>query len=362
MIMPALSQHSLPARAAARMLVALVAALGIIIAPLTATVAHADSGTSKPHVIISSRNNGDLSFDAVPADWSVLAPTWMIKDEPDLTIDSTADGSFNLRSDFGGCLAEQSDTRVFVPAACPASGTWTLQPASDGSNYFLIRHVGDNKCLTAYDLSNTAAVELGTCDGGNTMQQWSITTSDGTKLPDLTNGAAINLGSNTITVCNWGGYAARATIDYQIKENPADDTVTTGHYAIESFPVDQCRTATLPAGKIVATVTLRRYTDYYLGAYAFWDGDAGAYANDGNDKITAVYTLGGVHANATYHMYGTTCDSSSGFTQTSDSQMASTNQHGQVGCTDSVDAGTIANAVSAAGSLLTQFIFSLVFP
>ncbi|MGX1759078.1 RICIN domain-containing protein [Streptomyces lydicus] len=303
-----------------------------------------------------------MSFDAMPGDWSKLSPTWMIKDEPDLSIDSPPDGSFNLRSKFGGCLAEQSDTRVSLPSTCPTSGTWTLQPANDGSNYFLIRHAGDNKCLTQLDLKNTGEVELSTCDGGSTKQQWSITTTDGTALPNLTNDAAINLGSNKITVCNWGGYAARATIDYQIKENPADDTVTKGHYPIESFPVQQCRTATLPAGKIVATVTLRRYTGYKLGAYAFADGDQGSWASDANDKITGVYTLGGVHANATYNMYGTSCDSSSGFEQASDSQVASTNQQGQVGCSDGTSyTSTIMNAVSTAASQLINLVFSLTF-
>ncbi len=298
----------------------------------------------------------------MPGDWSKLAPTWMVKEEPDLSIDSTPDGSFNLRSDYGGCLAEQSDTRVSLPSTCPTSGTWTLQPASDGSNHFLIRHVGDNKCLTQLDLKNTGAVELSACDAGNTAQQWSITSTDGAELPNLTNDAAINLGSNKITVCNWGGYAARATIDYQIKENPADDTVTTGHYPIESFPVQQCRTATLPAGKIVATVTLRRFTNWNSNAYAFYDGDAGSYANDGNDKITAVYTLGGVHANATYHMYGTSCDSSSGFEQASDSQVTSTHQQGQVGCDDTTSyTSTIMSAVSNATNLLIKLVFSLTF-
>ncbi|MCZ1011847.1 hypothetical protein [Streptomyces lydicus] len=203
---------------------------------------------------------------------------------------------------------------------------------------------------------------MSTCDASSTKQQWSIATADGAALPNLTNGAAVNLGSNKITVCNWGGYAARATIDYQIKENAADDTVTKGHSAIESFPVQQCRTATLPAGKIVATVTLRRFTGFTEGAYAFADGDAGSWASDKNDKITAIYTLGGVHANATYNMYGTSCNSSSGFEQASDSQVASTNQQGQVGCDDTVDyTSTIMGAVGNAANLLIKLVFSLTF-
>ncbi|WP_435604804.1 hypothetical protein [Streptomyces sp. bgisy130] len=138
--------------------------------------------------------------------------------------------------------------------------------------------------------------------------------------------------------------------------------MTTGHYAIESFPVHQCKTAPLAAGKIVATVTLRRYTNFNMNAYAFYDGDAGSYANAGNDVITGVYTLGGVHANATYNMYGTSCDSSSGFEQDKDSQVTSTNQQGQVGCDDTTSyTSTIMNAVSNATNLLIKTVFSLTF-
>ncbi|MGW8973858.1 RICIN domain-containing protein [Streptomyces platensis] len=401
--MPALSQRCLPARTAVRILAALVAALATVIAPITPTVAHADSGTSDLYVSISPRDNGGLSFKHIApmlCENPEHAEPWSDGGVPDgsgvppchqngpnalqlgsaateqlgssntasnqqFTLVPTSDGSFNLKLTDEGtvvCLAEPSNG-LFNEQPCPTSGTWTLQPASDGANYFLIRHVGDNMCIAPTgDVSSGTPVGVSTCDGGSTKQQWSITTADGANLPNLTNGAAINLGGNKITVCNWGGYAARATIDYQIKENPADDTVTTGHYAIESFPVHQCRTAPLAAGKIVATVTLRRFTDFNMNAYAFSDGDEGSYANAGNDKITAVYTLGGVHANATYNMYGTSCDSSSGFEQDIDSQVASTNQQGQVGCSDGASyTGTITNAVSTAASQLINLVFSVVF-
>ncbi|MGW3012743.1 RICIN domain-containing protein [Streptomyces sp. NPDC001219] len=296
-----------------------------------------------------------MSYDPMHGDWSKLAPTWMIKDEPNLSIDSTPDGLFNLRSKFGGCLAEQSDTHVSLPSTCPTSGTWTLQPANDGSNYFLIRHAGDNKCLTQFDLKNTGAVELSTCDGGNTKQQWSITTSDGSPPPAPSNGAAINLGENKIQVCNWGGYSARATIDYKVKADASSDTETSGHYAIESFPVDQCRTATLPAGKISATVTLRRLTLYNKADYKFDDSLGSSFAGSGdNDKITAVWILGGPHVNAKYHMYGTTCNSSSSFEQESDSQVFSTKQSDQQSCTSNISASDVGTIVSTAWTALTS--------
>lgn len=386
--MPALrlSQRCLLVHAATRILAALVLALGIVVVPLTATAAHADDGTSNISASINPRNNSGLDLshyvqyscematDPVSGEYmncqQIASARIIIMDpsgfddasEGKFTIAATSDGSFNLQfTDEGNsvCLAESSDGYI-TTTTCPTTGTWTLQPASDGSNYFLIRHVGDNKCLTPTpDVYDQAGTGFSTCDGGNTTQQWSITTSDGTPPPASSNAAAISLGQNAITVCNWAGYNARADIDYNIKEDASSDTETSGHYAIESFPAQQCQTATLPAGKISATVTLRRYTNFYMGDYAFSDSADGSFAGAGNnDKITAIWIIGGPHANATYHMYGTTCDSSSGFTQTSDSQAFSTQQKGQQGCEDgfsAADAGAVINTAWGVLTSLTQF-------
>ncbi|MFI1498052.1 hypothetical protein [Streptomyces platensis] len=297
---------------------------------------------------------------AKPAGLTLEAPANLnAAAEGQFTIVPTSDGSFNLQftdQENAVCLAPESDRATTAP--CPTSGTWTLQPASDGSNYFLIRHVGDNMCITPTgDVTRETAIGVSSCDGGNTKQQWSITTSDGSAPPAPSNGAAINMGENKIEVCNWGGYAARATIDYKIKTDASSDTETSGHQAIESFPVHECRTRTLPAGKISATVTLRRYTDYNLGDYAFADGAAGSFAGAGsNDKITAVWILGGPHANAKYHMYGLSCDSSSGFEQESDSQVFSTQQSGQQGCTSNISASEVGAVINTAWGALTSLM------
>ncbi|MFE3886409.1 RICIN domain-containing protein [Streptomyces lydicus] len=385
--MPALSQYSLPARTAARILAALVATLAVI-ATITPTVAHADSGTSDLNVSLSPRDNSGLSFQHIAP---LLcknpdhAEPWSDGGVPDgnpvppchqngpnslqlgsgtsdqqFTLSPASDGSFNLKlTDEGAtvCLAEPSNG-LFNEQTCPTSGTWTLQPASDGANYFLIRHVGDNTCITpAGDLSSGTPMGVSTCDAGNTKQQWSVTTSDGSPPPPPSNGAAINLGENKIEVCNWGGYAARATIDYKVKADASSDTETSGHYAIESFPVDQCRTATLPAGKISATVTLRRLTLYNKADYKFDDSPGSSFAGSGaNDKITAVWILGGPHANATYNMYGTTCDSSSGFEQKSDSQVFSTKQSDQQSCTSDISASDVGTIVNTAWGTLTKLM------
>ncbi|WP_432143644.1 RICIN domain-containing protein [Streptomyces sp. bgisy084] len=396
--MSALSQHSLPARVATKVLAALIAALGIVIAPLPTAIAHADSGSSDIYVSISPRNDSGLSFKHIPpmvckdpehvAPWEdggipdgnafppcrqvgpnslQLAPAATeqlgpsnAKSNQQFTIVPASDGWFNLQlTDQGSvvCLAEPS-SGLFNEQPCPTSGTWTLQPASDATNYFLIRHVGDNMCIApSGDVSSGTLVGVSACDGGNTKQQWSITTSDNSTPPAPSNGAAISLGENKIEVCNWGGYAARAVIDYKVKADASSDTETSGHYAIESFPVDQCRTATLPAGKVSATITLRRYTGYKLGDYAFADGAAGSFAGAGeNDKITAVWTLGGPHANATYHMYGATCDSSSGFEQKSDSQVFSKQESGQQGCTSNISAADVGAIVNTAWGVLASLM------
>ncbi|MFF4580175.1 hypothetical protein ACFY15_17560 [Streptomyces sp. NPDC001373] len=171
---------------------------------------------------------------------------------------------------------------------------------------------------------------------------------------------AINLGPNKIKVCNQGAYAARAVISYHVQSNPDSFDMATGTSVIGSFPIGQCRTATLPAGKIAAQVTLRRFTNYYLANYAFWEGDEGAYAGDKNDRVVATWLFAGTHANITLDMKGTTCDAYAVPTQTDNSNTVQFDNQleGAQSCTASGESSfTIENTGSAAGFLRSALIY-----
>ncbi|WP_432584996.1 hypothetical protein ABVG11_02275 [Streptomyces sp. HD1123-B1] len=139
----------------------LVAGLAIAAAPLAATPAQADSGTDDFQVTVSPRNDSNLSFEPL-SNWFKLFETEF--DEAGLTIAPAADGTFNLQNS-SGCLEEQSSSQLHLPSTCPTSGAWALQRANDGSDYFLIRHVIDDRCLTPAEVSSAGkphAVGVGT--------------------------------------------------------------------------------------------------------------------------------------------------------------------------------------------------------
>ncbi|MEW9517403.1 RICIN domain-containing protein [Streptomyces tubercidicus] len=392
-------------RGIAAMLATTLAGLGIVMFPLTETAAHADTGSSGDiSAVITARdqNNGSLNlarnvpqqcntlniatdpYDPVgtPAGPQTCTPGSPEYDFTNITDSSpkpvgswswnqqfkilpNADGTFRLKSNDGPCInADASGNLTDSSSDCSNADKWNLQPPSDAtSGYSLIRHVGDNKCLAPKEgaVSQNSNPGVVDCDGTKTAQQWSIATPNNETLPTLSNGAAIDLGASTINVCNKGGYAARAEINYKVRQDPASDTDTAGNQYIESFPAGQCRSVTLPAGKVSATVELRRYTGWYMGDYAFAHGAAGQFVGAGkNDVITGVWTLAGVHANATYTMHGASCDSSSSFDQTSDSQAASTKAKDQDGCTGPSTADAVKTAVETGFGILMQiFSFAL---
>ncbi|WP_432012835.1 RICIN domain-containing protein [Streptomyces cucumeris] len=313
--MPAMSRRSRSLSASIKKAATLVAGLAIAAAPLAATPAQADSGTGDFQVTVSARNDSNLSFQPAPPHWFKIFETEF--DEEGLTIAPAADGTFNLTNS-SGCVEEQSGSQLHMPSSCPTSGAWALQRANDGSDYFLIRHVIDDKCLTPAEVSRAGNVVLDSCDSGDTEQHWSLTprgdTSE-TAVDDLvTQYESGTIGSepNKVQVCNNGGYAARATVDYTVQE-PSSTDVKTGHIALPSFPVGQCQTATLPAGKVAAVVQVYRFTNWYAGRYAFWDGDRDsngncvAFAGCDNDRPIAKWSVAGTHADVTFSATGTTC-------------------------------------------------------
>ncbi|WP_431999721.1 hypothetical protein [Streptomyces sioyaensis] len=365
-------------------LMVLVAALALAASHVATGTAQADETPREIPVLIQAKNegNGQLAFSRYVPDQCAVWPSycntvftynaldghsptgdpasWGETKDVGFTMLVNADGSFRLKHDSSGiCINEDSSTGGISDAAdCSSATNYTLQPTSDGSGPFLIRGPG-NKCLAPTDgVKLGKAVSFSDCGGGDDdTKQWILHTANDAAPPVPSNASAIALGENKITVCNWGGYAARATIDYNIKTDPNSDAVTSAHRAISSFPVKQCRTETLPAGKITATVTLRRYTYFKnMSDYKFDDRSGSSFAGAGeNDKVTSIWVVGGVHANASFHMQGSTCDSYSQFKQDSDSQLFVKESSGQEGC--SIDGtGLFASGVSTAWSVFTKVL------
>ncbi|MBL1102533.1 hypothetical protein [Streptomyces coffeae] len=357
-------------------------AFGLVAFPPVTTAAHAETNDTTVTISAAYTHNGssqtlyvgrytknvstgEIAYGMFPAaDLTVDSQIPQVQTDQQFRLvqsvdgDGTSDGTFKLENGTSkNCLTLDPGTSRLAESTCGTdSPTWNFQPTSTDSADYLIRQVGTNKCITRLD-GGIGVSDCSTDQDKN--ERWSIS-ANGAPLPALSNRAAVALGSNKITVCNWGGYAARATIDYKVKADPDSDTETSGRSVIGSFPVRQCREVTLPAGKITATVVLRRFTNYYMGNYGFQDGGSG-FAGDANDKITAVYTVGGAHVDGSFHMYGTSCDSSSKFEQASASQAVASQQQGQVGCTSDVNVTTVAGVAATAFEVARNFIFSSIF-
>ncbi|MEU8787327.1 hypothetical protein [Streptomyces sp. NPDC048637] len=181
----------------------------------------------------------------------------------------------------GMCL-EVGPDGALTDAPCDHVSRWNLQPNRDGGGY-LLRHIGDNKCV-----DGTTLADCGSDAADNYL-------TDSPMRPNLvlTRAAAINLGKNSITICNWGGYLGRAVIDYKVQEDPNSTAETSDRKATDWIPVRQCRTETLPAGKIAGQVEFRV--------------NQGSFGN--TDVSVHIWKFGGAHIDATYNTYGGYCDS-----------------------------------------------------
>ncbi|MEU8781709.1 hypothetical protein [Streptomyces sp. NPDC048637] len=381
--------HLLRRRCTARLnavLAVLVAALGLVVSPLATGAAQADEKPREITVLMQAadQGNGQLAFARyVPERCVVTASlcnpvfaynnldgrtptgntgTWGDTTDVGFSMLVNADGSFHLRHDSSGiCVNADSSTGGISDAGdCSSATNYTLQPASDGGGAYLIRGPG-NKCLAPTNAVKWGEdVSFSECVGDDVTKQWKLHTADDAAPPIPSNASAIALGENKITVCNWGGYSARATIDYEIMTDPNSDTPKKEHRAISSFPVTQCRTEMLPAGKISATVTLRRFTWEKANDYKFDDVAGNTFAGSGaNDRVTSVWVIGGTHANASFHMQGAACDSYSQFKQDPDSQLFIKESSGQEKCrTDATAGHWFAEGVKTAWGIFTKIITS----
>ncbi|WP_329171836.1 hypothetical protein OG754_08620 [Streptomyces decoyicus] len=256
-------------------------------------------------------------------------------------------GTFRLmsKSKTNQCLtADDGDFLADTP--CDSTSHWNLQPNAAGDKW-LVRHTGDNKCMIG------SGFALTDCNNSE-VDAFDFTSSTLPKQLMLSRKAAIGLGENHVTICNHGGYVARAVIDYKVQTDPDSDSGTSGRRVIPSFPAGQCRTETLPAGRVFGNVELRRFTFWYTGNYAFYDGDAGSYGGSSNDQLTANWAFTGDHIDGTYNTTGTTCTSDSDFAPTSSNQAATQKKDGATACTG-------VNPAKFTSDILAQ-VFSKVFP
>ncbi|MER5972280.1 hypothetical protein ABT112_21490 [Streptomyces sp. NPDC002055] len=259
-------------------------------------------------------------------------------------------GTFRLERE-GQCLDVDSSGNT-TDSSCDSGTRWNMQPNKDGDGRYL-RHVGDNKCMSKLSLAVTD------CDSDSVDNFRGV--SDIPVDLKLSRQAAISLGENKISICNQGGFAARAVIEYRVQSDPNSANETSDRRVIGSFPAGQCRTETLPAGKIYGNVELRRYTGWYLGNYAFWDGDSGAYAGSANDQLTANWTFGGDHIDGSYNLTGSTCHSGSNFDPNSSNQASSKMKDGQTGCTGVNPERITTDSVGAIVGQVIPMVLRMVF-
>ncbi|BDH13399.1 RICIN domain-containing protein [Streptomyces hygroscopicus] len=174
-------------RMTAAVLAVPVAALGIVLSPLNAVAAHADTGSIAAEIPVSistSAQNGSLALR-----WGneyaggTTYDLWNKDDsaQQKFKIVPNEDGTFRLvNGNSSKCLDLSSAT---YPDDLSESGCgdtdaqkWYLQPvsgdAADAGTY-LIRHVGDNKCMKPLHSMGTASI-IGAreCSRGDATQNW----------------------------------------------------------------------------------------------------------------------------------------------------------------------------------------------
>ncbi len=305
-------------RIGAGVLTASLGAMGLVVLP-PATVAHADG------------------YESIGLFWG---GSYSLVPDAD-------GGTFRLesRTKAGQCLTAD-DNDFLADASCDGASHWNLQPNAAGDKW-LVRLTGGDKCMIG---SGFAVTDCTTSE----IDAFNFTSSTLPKELMLDRKAAIGLGENRVTVCNHGGYVERAVIDYKVKNDPDSDSETSGRKVIPSFPAGQCRTETLPAGKVYGNVELRRFTFWYMGNYAFYDGDEGSYGGSSNDQLTANWAFAGDHIDGTYNSTGTTCISDSDFAPAGSNQAATQKKDGATGCTG-------VNPQQLTSSILAD-VFGTVFP
>ncbi|MER0483600.1 RICIN domain-containing protein [Streptomyces sp. Edi2] len=171
-------------RRTAAMLTVPVAALALVLAPHNTPAAHADTDglISQLSAHISQRDSSLwLNRAYEHADGTVYD---LVTSSPpqQFTIDPHDDGTFRL---INGVSSKCVDVATAAYAgdltesdcADAAAQKWYVQPVSDApedAERFLIRHVGDDKCMVPGAVTSSATVAVRACKSNNAAQNWRI--------------------------------------------------------------------------------------------------------------------------------------------------------------------------------------------
>ncbi|MFE0379808.1 RICIN domain-containing protein [Streptomyces inhibens] len=166
-----------------------VAALGIVLSPLNAPAAHADTGSTGAEIPVSistSAQNGTL---ALRRDYEYAGGTvYDLANGDDsanqkFKIAPNDDGTFRLINGTSSKCVDMSSATYpddLSESDCGDADAqkWYLQPVSDAAadtGRYLIRHVGDNKCMKPlYSVNTASTVGVRDCSRDDTTQNWSL--------------------------------------------------------------------------------------------------------------------------------------------------------------------------------------------
>ncbi|MBL1102083.1 RICIN domain-containing protein [Streptomyces coffeae] len=174
-------------RRTAAMLAVLLAALGVMLSPPNAPRAHADTGSFDPEMSVridTLQADGKLftlfrDYEYADGTAYTIGNPNVSGTDDDFTIRPNDDGTFRLVNGTSSkCVDVSTGTYAGNISESDCGDTdaqkWYLQPESDTAPYnYLIRHVGDNKCMApTTDVSELATVGVRDCIGGNRAQVW----------------------------------------------------------------------------------------------------------------------------------------------------------------------------------------------
>ncbi|MFF4425761.1 RICIN domain-containing protein [Streptomyces sp. NPDC001549] len=181
--------HSPGPRTTAAVLAVPVAALGFVLSPLTTSAAHAGVGSTGAEIPVRISASGGTSDLALRRNYAYADGTVYdlakVSDSTDqqFKIEPNDDGTFRLVNGTSNqCVDVSTGTYAGDLSESNCSGAdeqkWYVQPVSDawgdGGNY-LIRHVGDNRCIVpTTDVSAFATAGVRDCSRGNTAQNWKL--------------------------------------------------------------------------------------------------------------------------------------------------------------------------------------------
>ncbi|AWN30696.1 RICIN domain-containing protein [Streptomyces sp. NEAU-S7GS2] len=192
-------------RTAAMLTAVLVAAPAIVLSPHNVLAAHADTGGTSSEIAVHVENDLGLLLRraeeyADGTDTSVVydLQPHRSQTEQDLTnqefaIAPNTDGTFRLINRTSRkCVVVSTGVHAgdLSDSDCSDADAqkWYLQPVRDTvyeGHAYLIRHVGDDKCMEPMDVAESATVRVRDCTTNNVAQSWSLGTENDAQLRSM---------------------------------------------------------------------------------------------------------------------------------------------------------------------------------